>query len=453
MPDIDSLSINISASTKSATDALDRLIARLGALDKALGRMNTGHFDTSINNAASALYNLSAAAGGLDSSGIRSTASSLETLAKASTSLNDAQAGAQTMQDLAVGIQSIIGASANIGQSASSLMSLATSIKNMGGSNATNASYTLGPIADALRQFENITIPDVTGLSELAAALRSMGTKKMSSAASALPFIADALRQFSNIQLPDVTGISELATAIAKLGYKSVANAAENIPQIATAFRSLIAELQNVPQVSKSTIELANAMGQLAQGSRNINSVLNGPVRTGFSSYTAAAGRARISTLSLATAVAKLRAIFFALRRVFGFLKDAIDYSSQLTEVQNVVDVTFGRNAEKMEQLTQSSIQTLGMNALTAKQIGSRFQAMGSAMGITQTQVGEASEFLADKVHSSYGSIYNDMSDVSIQLTKLAADMASFYNVEQSEVAQDLEAVFTGMTRPLTLAA
>ena len=41
------------------------------------------------------------------------------------------------------------------------------------------------------------------------------------------------------------------------------------------------------------------------------------------------------------------------------------------------------------------------------------------------------------------------MSDVSLNLTKLTADMASLYNVEQKAVVEDLEAIFTGQTRPL----
>ncbi|MCI8378624.1 MAG: hypothetical protein HFH72_08920 [Lachnospiraceae bacterium] len=41
------------------------------------------------------------------------------------------------------------------------------------------------------------------------------------------------------------------------------------------------------------------------------------------------------------------------------------------------------------------------------------------------------------------------MSDMSVELTKLAADMSSFYNVEQNDVAKSLESVFTGTTEPL----
>ena len=67
------------------------------------------------------------------------------------------------------------------------------------------------------------------------------------------------------------------------------------------------------------------------------------------------------------------------------------------------------------------------MSELTVKDISSRYQAMGKAMGFAN----------------------DEMSDMSIKLTELAADMASFYNVEQKDVAEDLESIFTGQTRPL----
>ena len=77
--------------------------------------------------------------------------------------------------------------------------------------------------------------------------------------------------------------------------------------------------------------------------------------------------------------------------------------------------------------MSKTSITEFGMSELTVKQVSSRFQAMGTAMGFAQ----------------------GEMAGMSIELTKLAADMASFYNVEQTDVAEKLSAIFTGQTRPL----
>lgn len=116
-----------------------------------------------------------------------------------------------------------------------------------------------------------------------------------------------------------------------------------------------------------------------------------------------------------------------AAKGAFNGLKSAMDYSSNLTEVQNVVDVGFGKYKSKIEDLAKTSIQDYGMSELTAKQIAGRFQAMGTAVGFSQKK----------------------MSGMSTELTKLSADMASFYNVNQEDVAKSMQSVFTGTTMPL----
>lgn len=114
-------------------------------------------------------------------------------------------------------------------------------------------------------------------------------------------------------------------------------------------------------------------------------------------------------------------------KQAFNGLKSAMDYSSNLTEVQNVVDVGFGKYKSKIEDLAKTSIQDYGMSELTEKQIAGRFQAMGAAVGFSQKK----------------------MSGMSVELTKLSADMASFYNEDQEKVAKSMQSVFTGTTQPL----
>lgn len=60
------------------------------------------------------------------------------------------------------------------------------------------------------------------------------------------------------------------------------------------------------------------------------------------------------------------------------------------------------------------------MSELSAKQFASRFQAMGTALDIPRGK----------------------MADMSIRLTELAGDMASFYDVSQEDIAKSLQSVF-----------
>ena len=142
------------------------------------------------------------------------------------------------------------------------------------------------------------------------------------------------------------------------------------------------------------------------------------------------------------------RAFISVIKGAWNAVSSGIDLASDLVEVQNVVDKAFGNEAGKIEDLVQNSIQTLGMSELTAKQISSRYQSMGAAMGISGAAIQKASGQIG-KLRDGYNSAAESMADVSINLTKLSADMASFYNVGIEDVAEDLQAIFTGQTRPL----
>ena len=140
--------------------------------------------------------------------------------------------------------------------------------------------------------------------------------------------------------------------------------------------------------------------------------------------------------------------IYLGLYGAIRGIKNAIDISSALTEVQNVVDATFGDMSKKVNDFAQDSIRQFGMSELTLKQTASRFQAMGTAMGIDSSLIKKANEFL-NKQTDGYIGLSDSMADVSLNLTKLTADMASLYNIDQDVVSQDLAAIFTGQTRPL----
>lgn len=105
----------------------------------------------------------------------------------------------------------------------------------------------------------------------------------------------------------------------------------------------------------------------------------------------------------------------------------AIDAASKLQEVQNIVDVTFGDLEYKMEAFADTAIEAYGMSEFTAKQTAGSFMAMGRASGIAA----------------------EDAANMALQLTALAGDMASFYNIDQNYAKVALSAVYTGETETL----
>ncbi|NWK12887.1 phage tail tape measure protein [Clostridium cadaveris] len=123
----------------------------------------------------------------------------------------------------------------------------------------------------------------------------------------------------------------------------------------------------------------------------------------------------------------KILASVFAITAIGRFTKSCLDLGSNLTEVQNVVDVTFGSMSDKVNEFAKNAWQTVGLSETMAKQYMGNFGAMSKSMGFT---VGEAEK----------------MAEI---LTNLSGDVASFYNIEQSEAYTKLKSVFTGETETL----
>lgn len=108
-------------------------------------------------------------------------------------------------------------------------------------------------------------------------------------------------------------------------------------------------------------------------------------------------------------------------------VKSAIQAASDLEEVQNVVEVSFGSMTQEVEDFANRAVKSYGISALTAKQMASTFMAMSNGMGIAA----------------------QDGKNMSLSLTALAADIASFYNVQTSVAQTALNSIFTGETESL----
>lgn len=263
------------------------------------------------------------------------------------------------------------------------------------------------------------------------------GISGMSAAISKLPDMGAAATQFES-----------LANGMKQLGYASATKAIDNIPKLTTAMELLINKMSKLPAVSQNLINFTNALAKLSR-TGGASGTAAKSLTTSLTGYSSGVKTATSHTFSFASALGKLYATYWMLFRAFRVLGEAINISSDLTEVQNVVDATFGEYSDLVEKMSDTSVTDFGMSELTVKTVASRFQAMGTAMGISQQQVADSSEFLAEKGVSAYGELGDSMADMSVNLTKLTADMASFYNLEHEDVAEDLQSIFTGQTRPL----
>lgn len=105
----------------------------------------------------------------------------------------------------------------------------------------------------------------------------------------------------------------------------------------------------------------------------------------------------------------------------------AVNASSDLVEVQNVVDVAFGDMSYKIEQFAETCVDKFGISEYAAKNTAGSFMAMGNAMGFSSEEA----------------------SDMAVALTAASSGMASFYNISQDYARVALSAVYTGETETM----
>lgn len=323
---------------------------------------------------------------------------------------------------------------------------LSTSLNSINTSNLNGLANSVNRLSSAMQSMNNVKTTDFTRLAKGIEKMSTVDTAKINRAASSMNQLS---RAFRNIQASSsaTAQISELARGISQLGYKSSTKAIENIPKLAIAMTQLMTTLSRAPTVSRNIIDMTNALAKLARTGSSSGRAANS-LASSLNIFSKSATYATKKSFSLASAFGKMYATYWLLFRAFRKLKEAIDLSASLTEVQNVVDTTFGKMTSKVDDFAKNSIKQFGMSELAVKQYSSNFQAMGQAMGISSGLVGKANKFLNEQT-KGYVELSNSMADVSLNLTKLTADIASFYDKSQADVAEDLRAVFTGQVVPL----
>lgn len=337
-----------------------------------------------------------------------------------------------------------------IGNLQAKLQGLGDTLNSLNGASISNFASGMSQLATSLRSVSSI---DTRTFSKIATNMEKLGnldTARLVSSASALKSMATELSGFANISKQSAE-ITQLTASISKLGSKSAGYAADNIRNLGSALKEVMATLSNAPRVSNNIIQMTNALANLSQQGSKVGSASRSLV-TGFSNTTKSIKSTRSGFRGLASTIGKFYATYWMVMRAVGKIGSAVDLASQLTEVQNVVDTTFGDMASKVDDFTKTSIQDFGMSELTVKQISSRFQALGTSVGITSQQVANGTAVANKALMSQNNTLYkttDSMADMSLNLTKLAGDMASFYDVDQADVAKSLQSIFTGTIAPL----
>lgn len=109
-------------------------------------------------------------------------------------------------------------------------------------------------------------------------------------------------------------------------------------------------------------------------------------------------------------------------------LKESSELASSLTEVDNVITQVFGESKEEIKNFAKDAVRNLGMTTLSAEQFAGKF-------GAALTTTGQSTK---------------DIKNMSIALTQLTADLASFYDIDQEIAAEKLfSGVISGQIKPM----
>lgn len=112
---------------------------------------------------------------------------------------------------------------------------------------------------------------------------------------------------------------------------------------------------------------------------------------------------------------------------IVGAYTASVKGAADLVETVGKTEVVFGRFYDQIDKWSQNSIQTMGVARSTALDMASLYGDMATGMGFAQEEAAQ----------------------MSMELTRLAADMASFKNISIDTAQTALKSVFTGETESL----
>ena len=219
----------------------------------------------------------------------------------------------------------------------------------------------------------------------------------------------------------NVNAFSQLLSRFTNLGGKgALSGVTSSIGKIAvplgfiTSGFSLVTKrgenfFKTTAKVAQATV---NVITKIASNIKNVVSVVGGAVNNIKSKF-----NILNSTLASGLSLAALVAVG----------KKCLELSSDLAEVQNVVETTFGKSSNIINEFAESALKNFGLTELQAKKYVSTLGAIAKASG-------ESEEATLQ---------------MSTNLTKLTADVASFFNYDYDTAFNKIRSGLTGETEPL----
>lgn len=252
----------------------------------------------------------------------------------------------------------------------------------------------------------------------------------LSSANKDLSGIRDKITEIRSIILQlqsqgvDVSRYKEQLTGIASQYSSLVSNVSKNIKS------SITSSIKNVVNVANS---FANAsikkISEFAKISiKTTGSYLNRLFSTLFTSLKSKfSGIFSSKNTGVSNLSSQLKSLAMGYASIYGvikLIKESISLSSQLFEVQNVVNNVFKESTDSINDFTENAVSKFGLTELAAKKMIGVFGGILSASNITG----------------------DTQAEMSKNLTAFTGDLASFYNLDFETVNKKLQSGLVGNT-------
>lgn len=429
---IDTLDIKISSSTEKAVRALTNLSNKLTEVNSALRGANTN--------------------------GLRSCVRELG-------KLKELDVGKMTSIADGIGkFSNSIKTMGGVDYKGSGLNAVINSINRL--SQVDVSGFDSGKLGEIIRQLSNLTeIPDVSsGVNRFVNSMARLANSgeyianvsaELPGLGSNLKSIAESFTSVGDISEPVnrlVQSIAQLASSGNKIGQTS-----SQLGALAKEVLSFFDVMKTAPKISDDTIRMTEALAKLANAGGKVNSATNS-ISSAFSKLSSATSnlgnivsktssiigtgvkgiigwfqRLGNSSSGIKTASFNLGNLlktaigFKAIRGLANLGKSAIGFGSAITEIENVVDVSFGSMADEAYKFASTAKEQFGLSELAAKQYSGTMMAMMKSSGVAQDAA----------------------SKMSISLAGLAGDIASFYNIDTDTAFQKIRSGISGEIEPL----
>lgn len=448
---VDNLNIQLSADANRAVQSLNSLKSTLNSISTAFAKDISGmrKFSKEIGTLSASMQSLSK---------IKFSAPDMSGMNKMLKSLNGMDAsGAKKTAD---GIEKVVNSFNKLGNA---------NFNDSGINKTVNALNRLFKVDtskfnpnDFFRITDSIaklgTIPDVSnGVNRFVSSLSRLanaGAKTGQSANSVLKLgqetkkAAEEMRSVGTIN-NDINLFVQSIARLASAGGKT-AQTASGLGVLAQETLKFFRAMQKAPKISNNTLQMTQALAQLANAGGKVGTATN-TVTSSFNKLSAVGNKTMSTIKKVASnivssfkqignstnginqaqvSLSNLIKTAVGFRGLYSFLnfgKQAFNLGSDITEVENVVDVAFGSMRDMAYEFAATTKEQFGISELSALKFSGTLMAMFNSSGIAQKQAAE----------------------MSTTLTGLAGDIASFYNISQEEAFTKIRAGMSGMVMPL----